>query len=75
MENKKCVFDAGTECGALCEKKCNKCSFMKTGEELWNGRRKAEDRLRKLGLYNKMYKKYHDYYAEQKKIQKLLNKD
>lgn len=44
----RCAFDRGTLCTALSEKKCHKCSFRKTTEELDEGREKAEDRIASL---------------------------
>ena len=47
MEN--CVFDrGGRKCEVLSCKKCEKCSFRKTEEELKAGRDRAEKRLEKL---------------------------
>lgn len=44
----RCAFDRGTLCTALSEKKCHKCSFRKTPEELDAGRERAEDRIASL---------------------------
>lgn len=44
----RCAFDRGTLCTALSEKKCHKCSFRKTQEELDAGRERAEDRIASL---------------------------
>lgn len=44
----RCAFDRGTLCTALSEKKCHKCSFRKTQEELDAGRERAEQRINTL---------------------------
>lgn len=41
----KCAFDRTTFCTALIEKKCHKCSFRKTREQLDEGRERAYDRI------------------------------
>ena len=46
MDN--CVFDNGDACSALVSKKCEKCTFRKTRQELIAGRRKARRLLEKL---------------------------
>lgn len=50
----KCAFDKGRKCEVLSTKKCEKCSFRKTAEELKAGREQAQERLEKLP------KKQHD---------------
>ena len=41
----ECVFDLGKKCVALTEKKCSKCKFAKTAEQLEEGCKKAKRRL------------------------------
>lgn len=57
----KCVFDKGRKCEVLSPKKCEKCSFRKTAEELEAGREQARERLEKLpeDQYNAVMKKYY----------------
>lgn len=56
----RCAFDRGTLCTALSEKKCRKCSFCKTQEELDEGRERAEDRIMSLpdDVQDRIAKKY-----------------
>lgn len=48
MSNNECVFLRGKKCLALTEKKCKFCHFMKTREELEEGRAKAAKRIGKI---------------------------
>ena len=41
----ECVFEIRGDCIALTEKRCEKCAFKKTRDELINGRMKFFDRL------------------------------
>lgn len=57
-----CVFKKENGCMILTHGKCQKCSFMKTREELDNGRRKASERIKSLPMVEKEYiqEKYYD---------------
>lgn len=57
----ECVFDNGTNCVALNEKKCDGCKFRKTEEELAAGRKRAMDRINNLPHehYDYIHEKYH----------------
>ena len=45
----KCAFEESEfKCSALNVKKCAGCTFYKTEEQLYIGRKKAERRLKKL---------------------------
>lgn len=63
---RKCVFDQNGECTALEKKKCFGCSFFKTERQLIEGRRKAEERLKSLGIYDEMRRKYKKFYSSNK---------
>lgn len=43
-----CAFEKGNICTALREKTCKGCTFMKTKEELIEGRKRAMDRIHNL---------------------------
>jgi hypothetical protein len=45
---RECVFDKGKKCVALVTRKCEKCSFRKTKEELIEGRKYAKALLERL---------------------------
>lgn len=52
MEEIKCVFEnENGKCEALTKKKCDNCNFYKTPEQLKNGRMRAIDRLKAVGIY------------------------
>lgn len=57
--NNKCVFNIGNKCGALTTKKCEKCSFYKTAEELKNGRQKSLKRLDMIDGGVELFRKYY----------------
>lgn len=44
----KCAFEVGCVCAALTKKKCDKCSFRRSEEDLREGRRKASERIKTL---------------------------
>lgn len=58
---KECTFNDGTECKVLTEKRCEGCRFRKTTEELIEGRKKAEKRVRNLPKSEliHIYRKYY----------------
>ena len=45
---KECAFEKGNSCTALREKECKGCPFMKTKEELVEGRQRAMARIHAL---------------------------
>jgi hypothetical protein len=44
----KCAFEVGCACAALTKKKCDKCYFRRSEEDLREGRRKASERIKTL---------------------------
>lgn len=55
----RCVFNIeNNQCSALIEKKCEKCRFYKTQDQLMDGRRRAEERLDSIKGGLRLYQKY-----------------
>lgn len=60
---RKCAFDAGVKCNALANKRCNRCAFFKTTEELKKSRNQSTERIRSFpsrvqyDIYSKYYSK------------------
>lgn len=48
MSRKSCAFSLGRRCAVLTRWTCAGCSFFKTKEQLDEGRKKAEERLKTL---------------------------
>ena len=52
-EKRRCAFDQDSSCSALVQKRCLFCRFFQTQEQLDFARKKAEIRLKRLGLEQK----------------------
>lgn len=55
---RKCFADDGKDCIALKVKECDGCSFYKTEQQVAEERHKADERLKKLGIYEDCKTKY-----------------
>ena len=58
IDYSNCVFDRGHKCVALTERKCVKCPFYKTKEELDAGRKIAFERIKDLPNRDALTEKY-----------------
>lgn len=64
--NNKCAFEGENRCNALNEKKCIRCKFYKTKEELQEGRAKAAKKVAQLEPELKEHIR-HKYYGDRSK--------
>ena len=68
----KCAFDCFDKCSVFKEKSCEKCSFFKSREKIFEGRLKADRRIASLPDRQRQ-RIYDKYYA--KRLGRAINED